>query len=267
MSLRKLLPVGLAALSLVGLSCGSSKSGVSPDALGFNATTLAQGPFPLQDYTVKGKLEFTPKEPLYAAVIDFPQPEGENAPTGGHVHPPGFVYDLTGKTFVNLDDGSHVTIGPGQAIFAPPYVHHTHSNPGPGPDNWLFLGVRTESVRKKPLPSPEAIDVLSAPDLPPLVAGATYMLRLQMVTLRPTGQTPTTKLGGAAMLYMLNGQNDLAVEGHGTSTMMFNHANFLPAGAVYQMRNPSKTEQTQVLEMIFWQMGTPASTDVKTSLP
>jgi uncharacterized RmlC-like cupin family protein len=266
MSRRKLLPVGLAALSLVALSCGS-KTGVSPNALGFNATTLAQGPFPIQDYTFNGKVEFTAKSLVYPAVLDFPQPAGENAPTGGHVHPPGFVYDLTGQTFVNLDDGSHITIGPGQAIFAPPYVHHTHSNPGPGPDNWLFLGVRTESVRKSPLPSPEAINVLSAGDLPPLDAGATYMLRLQMVTLRPTGQTPTTKLGGATLLYMLDGQNNLAMQGHGTSTMMFNHANFLPTGTVFQMRNPSTTEQSQVLEMTFWLKGQAPTTDVKTSLP
>jgi len=265
-SIRKLLLPVVVATGLIAVGCAKS-DGVSPVAQGFNATTLAQGGMPIKDYYYDGTLEFTPASRVYAAVLDFPQPAGENAPTGGHVHPSGFVYDLTGETFVNLDNGTHITVTPGEAVFAPPFFHHTHSNPGPGPDNWLFLGVRGEDVRDKPLPSPEGRVVINSADLPPLVAGATYMLRLQMDTLRPSGQTPTTKLGGATLLYMLDGQNTLAIQGQGSQTMMFDHANFLPTGSVYQMRNPSTTQQTQVLVMTFWLSTLPPATNVNISLP
>lgn len=264
MMLRR-ISVVVAVTALLAVGCGTKKA--SPTAVGFGSTVLAQGVFPNTNYTAPdGASEFTPTTPMYASIIDFPQVGGETAPTGGHVHPSGFVAGLTGTTTVNLDDGSKVTIEPGQAIFAPPFVHHTHSNPGVGPDDWLFLGVRTEAVRPKALPSPEARVIINTADLPPLVPDGNYVMRLERFTIRPGGQSASVKQGGPTLLYELEGENSLHQAGAKTRTLGFDQAAFLPQGAVYQLRNPSKTDQAQVLVMTMWLQGTPASTIVDTSL-
>jgi quercetin dioxygenase-like cupin family protein len=151
MSVRALSLVAVAT-ALVAVGCGTKAGG--PTAEGFDSATMAQGVFANIQYTDPGTPDYTPTTPLYLSILDFPQAPGENAPTGGHAHPSGFVYGLTGTTHVNVDDGTQLPVGPGQALFAPPFVHHTHSNPGNDPNGWLFIGLRTDAARTKPLPSP-----------------------------------------------------------------------------------------------------------------
>lgn len=262
----KLLLVGTLT-ALMTLSCGSTTS--SAAAKGFSSTTMAQGDYPNTDYSFDGKVVYTASTVrMYDSVVDFPQPVGEKAPLpSGHVHPSGFVVGLTGVTQVDLDDGTHVTVTAGQAIFAPPFVHHSHENPGPGPDDWLFLGPRTEAVRNMPLPSPSAVDVFNSETLPPLTPNATYVMRLDKFTIAPGGQSATVKQGGPTMVYVLDGNDSLHRLNGATEQLGFGHAAFISQGTTYQLRNSSTTDQTHVLVMTMWLKGQPSSTIVNTSLP
>ncbi|MUL65250.1 hypothetical protein BOO86_12300 [Mycobacterium sp. CBMA 234] len=247
------------------LTAGCSTTAGTPTAPGFESTTLADGVFANVEYGDPGHPDYTPTTPLYASIVDFPQAAGENAPTGGHVHPSGFVYGISGTTQVNLDDGTHLTVGPGDALFAPPFVHHSHSNPGTDPNNWLFLGVRPEAARTKPLPSPTAQVVINTDDLPPLAAGGNYEMRLDKFTLRPSGQSPEVKQGGPTLIYVLDGSDSLH-QIAATTTLSADHAGFLPEGSVYQLHNASTTDESHVLVMTMWRQGGPANTSADTPL-
>jgi quercetin dioxygenase-like cupin family protein len=239
--------------ALVVSGC-SSKSN-SPAAKSFLRTTLASGPWPN-----------LPSTPLYLAVMDFPQPNGEAAPTGGHMHPPGFVFGLTGIARVLPDGGGHIDVGPGQAIFAPPFVHHQHSNPGPGPDNWLFFGPRTETVRNMPLPSPEAISLLAGPTLTGLQVGQSYMLQLDQLTIRPGGQSPVQRQNGPTIVYVLDGQVSMHTPHAGPQQLKWGATTILNDGDISQLRNDSPSDQAQVMVMTMWIQGQQPDTPVNSSL-
>lgn len=263
MSVRTVSLVGLAA-AVVATGCGTS--GPGPGAQGFDSATVAHGVFANIRYTDPGDPDYIPGTPLYLSIIDFPQVAGENAPTGGHAHPSGFVYGLTGSTLVNVDDGSHLTVRPGEALFAPPFVHHSHSNPGSQPNDWLFLGMRAESARTKPLPSPTARVVIDSADIPALVVGANYEMRLDRVTVRPGGQSPVLKLGGPTLVYILEGSESVHRKNDTTTTLRMGQGGYLPQDSVYQLRNLSTNDESQVLVMTMWLQGRPANTAVDTAL-
>lgn len=117
MSVRA-LNVTAAVTALVVTGCSST--GGTPVAPAFETTTLADGVFANVEYADPGHPDYTPTTPLYASVVDFPQAAGENAPAGGHAHPSGFVYVISGTTQVNLDgsDVLHQSGGTDTAITA-----------------------------------------------------------------------------------------------------------------------------------------------------
>lgn len=264
---RILFVVTTATAIMAATSCGSSSNGDTAAARGFLRTTAAQGAYPNTTYmNPEGKVVYLPTTPMYMSIVDFPQPLGEKAPLpSGHVHPSGFVYSLTGVTQVDEDNGGHITINPGEAIFAPPFVHHSHENPGPGPDDWLFLGPRTTAVRNQPLPSPSAHVVLNAPELPPLVPEATYIMRLDQITLRPGGQSAVTKQGGPTLVYILDGHMSLHQHSGSPEDLQFGKATFLPEGTVFQLHNPDGKSQSQALVMTMWLQGHPSDTPVSSA--
>jgi hypothetical protein len=252
--------VVVAALALL-VAAGCGKSSTSQGAIGFLRTEKASGAFPN-----------LPSTPEFLATIDFPQPVGENAPTGGHMHPPGFVIGLTGDARVDVPGPPATTIDvfPGQVLFAPPFVHHSHSNPGPGPNDWLFMGPRAEDVRNMPLPSPEAQLIFNSADLTGMVAGANYMLSLDQDTIRPGGQSGIQKQGGPTEIYALEGNmiiNEVGEAGQAPIVLTWGHAMFLPMGAIWQVVNPFKGSdgQSQLLVMTQWRQGQPSDTPVNSA--
>ena len=259
MSVRAVAAAAAVAALVLG---GCSTTAGNPVAPGFDATTLADGVFANVEYGDRGHPDFTPTTPLYASVVDFPQAAGENAPSGGHVHPSGFVYVIAGATQVNLDDGTHLSVQPGEALFAPPFVHHSHSNPGSAPNNWLFLGVRPEATRDKSLPSPTARTVINSADLPPLTVGGNYEMRLDRFTLHGGGESPKVKQAGPTLIYVLDGSDVLREAGTADTALNAGKAAFLPDGSVYQLRNTSPTDSSHALVMTMWPQGGPASTAV-----
>jgi mannose-6-phosphate isomerase-like protein (cupin superfamily) len=267
MSVRRLSPVVVAVAVLAAGCATTATKQASPAAQGFDSTTLAEGVFANVRYADPGNPDYTPTTPVFASVVDFPQAPGETAPAAGHAHPSGFVYGLAGTAQVNLDDGTTIPVGPGRAVFAPPFVHHTHSNPGSEPNDWLFLGIRTESARTKPLPSPQARIIIDTADLPPLVVGGNYAMRLDRFMIRPGGQSPAVRQGGPTLLFVLKGSDSLHQMNEATKTVEVNQAGFLPEGSVYQLRNPSTSDESQVLVMTMWLQGNPANSTVDTALP
>lgn len=259
MSVRA-LKVTAAVAALVVTGCSST--GGTPVAPAFDTTTLADGVFANVEYADPGHPDYTPTTPLYASVVDFPQAAGENAPAGGHAHPSGFVYVISGTTQVNLDDGTHLSVQPGEALFAPPFVHHSHSNPGNTPNDWLFLGVRPAATRDKPLPSPTARTVINSADLPPLNAGGQYEMRLDKFTLHGAGQSPEVKQTGPTLIYVLDGSDVLHQPGGTDTAVTAGRAGYLPGGSVYQLRNAATTETSHALVMTMWPQGSPANTPV-----
>ncbi|MEN3313915.1 MAG: hypothetical protein V7605_149 [Acidimicrobiaceae bacterium] len=239
---------------LAAAACGSSSS--SAGAKSFLRTQLAEGRYADVPATAA---------PMYEAVIDFPQPVGEEAPSAaGHTHPPGFLYGLTGVTRVNEDGGKHVDVGPGDTLFAPAFVHHFHSNPGPGPNDWLAFLVRPESVREQPLPSPGAKVIVNSDDIPGLTAGATYLMRLDELTIRPGGQSAAVKQGGPTVVYVLDGQVQFHQQSQSPRVLEWGKTALLPDGAVYQVQNPFKG-QAKLLVMTVWKEGGPSDTPVSSA--
>jgi quercetin dioxygenase-like cupin family protein len=249
-----------AATALVAAGCRYTAG--TPIAPGFETSTLADGVFANVEYADPGHPDFTPTTPLYASVVDFPQAAGENAPSGGHAHPSGFVYVISGTTQVNLDDGSHLSVQLGEAIFAPPFVHHSHSNPGTEPNNWLFFGVRPESTRDKPLPSPTARTVINSATLPPLAVGGNYEMRLDKFAFHGDAESPKVKQSGPTLIYVLDGSDVLRRPGTADTTLDAGQAGFLAGDAVYQLHDASATETSHVLVMTMWPQGSPANTAV-----
>jgi len=252
-STRKALVV-TAMVALIAAGCGSSSS--SAGAKGFLRTQLAQGAYTDVPATAA---------PMYEAVIDFPQPVGEEAPSAaGHQHPPGFLYGLTGVTRVNEDGDKHVDIGPGDTLFAPAFVHHFHSNPGPGPNDWLAFLVRPESVRTQPLPSPGGKVIVNSDDIPGLDAGRSYMMRLDQLTIRPGGRSAAVKQGGPTVVYVLEGQVQFHQQSQSPHVLEPGKTALLPQGAVYQVENPFKG-QAQLLVMTVWPQGQASDTPVSSA--
>ncbi|MGI9080089.1 MAG: cupin domain-containing protein [Acidimicrobiales bacterium] len=250
---RNVVLVAVVAV-LTAAGCGSSSS--STAAKSFLRTQLAEGPYANVPATAV---------PMYEAVVDFPQPAGEEAPSAaGHSHPPGFLFGLTGVTRVNEDGDKHVDVGPGDALFAPAFVHHFHSNPGPGPNDWLFMGVRPESVREQPLPSPGAKVIVNSDDLPGLTAGSNYTMRLDELTVRPGGQSAAVKQTGPTVIYVLDGEVQMHQQSQSPHALEFGKTALLPAGAVYQVQNPFKG-QAKLLVMTIWPQGQPADTPVSSA--
>jgi len=241
-------------VALVAAGCGSSSSG--SEAKGFLRTKLAEGPY----------ADVPPAAaPMFEAVIDFPQPEGEEAPSAaGHQHPPGFLYGLSGVTKVNEDGGKFVDVGPGDTLFAPAFVHHFHSNPGPGPNDWLAFLVRPASVREQPLPSPGAKVIVNSDNLPGLIAGASYTMRLDELTIRPGGQSTPVKQTGPTVVYVLEGQVQFRQQSQSPHVLEPGKTALLPQGAVYQVENPFKG-QAKLLVMTIWPQGQPSDTPASAS--
>jgi glyoxylate utilization-related uncharacterized protein len=91
-------------------------------------------------------------------------------------------------------------------------------------------------------------------------------MRLDKFTIRPGGQSPVAKQGGPTLVYVLEGSDSLHEMNATTQTLGVNQARFLPQDSVYQLRNPSKTDGSQVLIMTMWLQNTAANTIVDTAL-
>ncbi|HEX4588216.1 MAG TPA: hypothetical protein VH185_09685 [Mycobacterium sp.] len=91
-------------------------------------------------------------------------------------------------------------------------------------------------------------------------------MRLDKFTIRPGGQSPVVKQGGPTLVDVLDGSDSLHELNAPTATLGVGQASFLPQDSVYQLRNPSKNDESQVLVMTMWLQGGQANTAVDTAL-
>lgn len=251
---RKVVVVAAAA-ALLAAGCGSSSGSSGAEAKSFLRTKMGEGSWP----------DLPPDTHLYQSIIDFPQPPGDKTPNPeGHEHPPGFVVGLTGDARKLLDAGKVLDVMPGEVMFAKPFIHHVHENPGPGANDWLFMGVRATSARDKPLPGSSAQLVFNSPDLPDFPAGSTVMLRLDRFTLRPGGQSGIMKQGGPTLVYVLDGQVQMRQQTQSPHSLEWGQTAFVPKGGVYQVQNPFKG-QAELMVLTVWQDGQPPDTPVSSA--
>jgi len=248
---RRVLVIAV-AVALIAVGCGSSSS--NGEAKSFLRTKKGEGMWPNMPDTV-----------LYESILDFPQPEGEKAPSvAGHEHPPGFVVGLSGDARKQLDGGKVLDVFPGDVMFAKPFIHHYHENPGPGPNDWLAFLVRPASVRDQPLPGSTAKVVFNSDDLPKFAPGSNLMLRLDEFTVRPGGQSGVTKQSGPTLVYSLEGEVRMHQQSQSPSTLQWGKTAFVPKGGVFQVKNPFKG-QAKLLVLTVWEDGQPPDTPVSSA--
>jgi len=183
-----------AGLLITLVACGSAPA---PPP---NPNALASGE--VVNALAGGKLTSLPTGPLYIRVIRFVQPSGHTVTSNQHVA--GFVYVEQGTHRLQVVEQPAQDIDRGEAVFLGS-VTHTHSNPAPAPNSWLFIALWQSSARAKPLLDPGKL-VFEIPDLAPdALPQGTYVQVLRRITLAPGGRTAAHRFGGVYVLFVLQG--------------------------------------------------------------
>ena len=182
----------LVVLLLCGCAAsGTNGAGVSSRASGVSTEDLSGG-----------RLDALTSGRLFLRVIRFGQPP--HSKFGSKKHQPGFIYQVSGQQVLALTGGPQVTLTSGEAYFHLS-VPHTHLNPGPDPNSWLFLALWPSAARGQPNVNPLAYISYDSPDFTPASAAGPFSESLQLVSMEARGHTATTERSGVQLLYVLSG--------------------------------------------------------------
>jgi quercetin dioxygenase-like cupin family protein len=200
---------GRSALVLAGVlvvaGCSSGRPVQPVAAVGVRTDDLAGG-----------RLDSLPTGPLFMRVQSFAQPAGSDF--GSRTHQPGFEYQIGGSQLLEINGGPTITIQAGQSYFQPS-VAHTHRNPGPDANSWLFCALWPSSVRTAPQVTPSAKVAYESEDISPAgLPSGPYAENLQLVHLDTGGHTAPHRRSGLQTLFVLSGQ--LRVETRSGSSVL-----------------------------------------------
>jgi len=198
----------LAGLLITLVACGSAPAPPpNPNALASGEVVKA---------LAGGKLTSLPTGPLYIRVIRFVQPSGHTVRSNQHVA--GFVYVEQGTHRLQVVEQPAQEIDQGDAVFLGS-VTHTHSNPGPALNSWLFIALWPSSARTQPVLDPGKL-VFQIPNLAPAaLPQGTYLQVLRRITLAPGGRTAAHRFGGVYVLFVLQGSITVRAAGSPPATV------------------------------------------------
>jgi quercetin dioxygenase-like cupin family protein len=243
--------VPASASPAASVSPAASAATKPTDAVGQVSTKLADGP-----------LAALPTLPLYVNVLDVPQQPGSPLQ---HAHIAGFVYVVSGTHRLALTGGDTKDSQPGQAVFVPQDVAHTHSNPGTTPSEWYFVALRNTNARAAAPTFPGQTTLYESPDLPAnaLPAEKKYVEQLNLVTLEKGGRTASHKHGGLEMVVVTDGAIQLKASGQQPLTLTKGKGTVVPPNTVLQATNMGDG-QAKFLAFFVTPEGADFSTNVDT---
>src|SRR2546428_545887 len=156
-----------------------------------------------------------------------------------HAHIAGFVYVVSGTHRLALAGGDTKDSQPGQAVFVPQDVAHTHSNPGTTPSEWYFVALRNTNARVAAPTFPGQTTLYESTDLlaNALPADRKYVEQLNLVTLEKSGRTASHKHGGVEMVVVTDGTIQLKASGQQPLTLTKGKGTVVPPNTVLQATN------------------------------
>ena len=170
---------------VVLLLCGCAASGTNGSGTASGASASARRTY------IAGRLDALTSGRLFLRVIRFGQPP--QSTFGSKKHQPGFIYQVSGHQVLALTGGPQVTLTSGEAYFHLS-VPHTHLNPGPDPNSWLFLALWPSAARGQPNVNPLAYNSYDGPDFTPAPAAGPFSESLQLVSME-AGAIPRRRSG------------------------------------------------------------------------
>jgi quercetin dioxygenase-like cupin family protein len=258
MGTRALASLAAAAVVIAGCggTAGTSTTGTSPTSAAGPAKAVGATTDNLGD----GKIDALPAGTLYVQFLDVPQSVG--APIT-HAHIAGYVYTHSGTHRLAITGGETKDVKTGEAVFVPPNVGHTHSNPGPSANSWYFVSIRPNTARTAAATFPGQKEAFATADLAPLPAGA-YSLGLRVVTIQPNGRTAAHKHAGLETLLVMDGSVEVRVQGAAAKTLQKGEGTSIEADTPLQISNKG-TVPAKFIAFFVTADGKPFSTDVETS--
>ena len=218
-SVGVILAVGIASLSPTPMGAQS----------GIVNTTLAEAQLPGM-----------PAAPVNVRVSEWVSNSGATGFT--HSHGSGWVYVVRGAHILTMG-GRTETFLPGQAVWTPVGVVHTHDWDRTQAHVFWFIGTATN--QPPTVPPPPAAQTggvlfrfmgLTAP-LEGLLTGS-YTVRLSRITLQPGGQTGVVRVTQPQVLIGVTGTMGI-VTATGGRVLPADEVMLMQAGSAYMLRNQS----------------------------
>lgn len=260
-------PAFAVGIAIVVSACGGA---AAPSPSPSSAPTVAVSPTPKPQDAVglvntklaDGPLDALPTLPLFINVLDVPQPPASPIQ---HAHIAGFVYAVTGVHQLTVAGATAARdIKPGEAVFVPGNVAHTHANPGATPSEWYFMGLRNTGARSGSPLFPGQTTLYETPDLPVTAFPAgKYVEQLNVATLDKGGRSASHKHGGVEVLIILDGTVSLRVAGQQPQALTKGKGALVPPNTTLQVTNAGDGPAKWLAYFVTLD-GTPFSTNVDT---
>lgn len=180
---------------------------------------------------------------LPPAPVNIRVSEGQfaiDAPPITHSHAGGWVYVVQGAHILTMG-GRTETFQPGQAVWTPAGVAHTHDWSRAQPHRFVFIGIATN----QPPTLPPGFRLFSLTDPLSGLGSSAYTVRLIRTGLAPGAQTDIRKVVDPELLIGLSGAATI-VTGAETRILNPEQVLLLQAGSAYRMKNGS-TDPVSVL--------------------
>ncbi len=210
-------------------------------------TALAWNPGSAQDgstITVLGEAQMASPP---AAPVNVRVSEGlfqTSAPPLTHSHGAGWVYVIQG-THILMMAGRTETFQPGQAVWTPAGIAHTHDWDRTQAHRFLFIGTATN----QPSAVPSGFRLFGLTDPLEGLTGRPYVVRLARVTLQPGVQTAIVKVVTPQVLVGLAGTPSILAM-TGIRAIPPEQVLLMQAGSAYQLRNPSSAPGSVLLQSL-----------------
>ena len=148
-----------------------------------------------------------------------------------HSHAAGWVYVVQGTHILTMG-GKTETVQPGQAVWTPAGVVHTHDWSRSGPHKFWFIGTATN----QPPTVPPGFRLFSLTDPLEGLFAARYTVRLSRVSLAAGAQTDVRKVVDPELLIGESG-TAVVMTRSGATVLNAEQVLLMQAGSAYQIQN------------------------------
>ena len=167
-----------------------------------------------------------------------------DAPPITHSHPAGWVYVVQGTHILTMG-GKTETIQPGQAVWTPAGVVHTHDWSRSGTHKFWFIGTATN----QPPTVPPGFRLFSLTNPLEGLFASRYTVRLARVSITVGAQTDVRKAVDPELLVGETG-TAVVVNGSGATILNAEQVLLLQAGSAYQIRNRTSANVSVLVQSL-----------------
>lgn len=193
---------------------------------------------------ILGETELTtpPAPPVNVRVSEGTFPP--NAPAITHSHAAGWVYVVQGAHVLVMGGRSSI-FHPGQAVWTPAGVEHTHDWDRSQTHKFWFIGIGTN----QPPAVPQGFRLFHLTGPLEGLRSAAYRVRLSSVTLPPDTRGPLAKIVDPELLIGLSGTLSM-VTGVGTGEVGPEQVLLIQPGSAYLLRNLSQFPASVLIQSL-----------------